>query len=307
MFEGASNFAKGVDNTFLFIFAISFFFLIGISAIMVFFLIRYNRSRHPKAEQMKDNMVLEMTWTVIPFVLVMLMFYYGYMAFEPMRVAPKDAIEVKVTGRMWSWSFEYSNGKIANELVVPAKKAVKLNLYSPDVIHGLYIPAFRIKQDVVPGKNNFMWFIPNYNGTFEILCSAYCGLRHSFMEAKIRVVSEEEYQTWLAEKSPETIDAMGLKVIQNNACTGCHSLDGSKLVGPSFKDLMGSKRLVIEDGKEITVIADSAYIRKSIMEPDKQVVKGFNRGMMRAYSSVLKEDDIKSIIVYLESLSKPTK
>jgi len=307
MFEGASNFAKGVDNTFLFIFAVSFFFLIGITAVMLWFLFRYNRTKHPKAEQMKDNMKLEVAWTVIPFILVMLMFYYGYVAFEPMRVAPKDAIEVKVTGRMWSWSFEYANGKISNELVLPAKKAVKLNLYSPDVIHGLYIPAFRIKQDVVPGKNNFMWFIPNYNGTFEILCSAYCGLRHSFMEAKIRVVSEEEYLKWLAEKSPETIDAMGLKVIQNNACTGCHSLDGTKLVGPSFKDLWGAERIVVEDGKEITVVADSAYVRESILEPDKQVVKGFKPGMMRAYSTVIKEDDIKSIIVYLESLSKPSK
>jgi cytochrome c oxidase subunit 2 len=307
MFEGASNFAKGVDSTFLFIFAISFFFLIGISAVMIFFLIRYNRKRHPKAEQMKDNMKLEVAWTVIPFILVMLMFYYGYVAFEPMRVAPKDAIEVKVTGRMWSWSFEYSNGKTSNELVLPVKKAVKLNLYSPDVIHGLYIPAFRIKQDVVPGKNNFMWFIPNYNGTYEILCSAYCGLRHSFMEAKIRVVSEEDYQKWLLEKTPETLEAIGLKIVQNNACTGCHSLDGTKLVGPTFKDLWGAKRVVIEDGNEVIVVADSAYIRSSILEPDKQVVKGFNKGMMRAYSNVIKEEDIKSIIGYLESLSKPSK
>lgn len=300
MFEGASNFARGVDNTFLFIFAVSFFFLIGITAIMLWFLFRYNRKKHPMAEQMKDNMTLEVTWTVIPFILVMLMFYYGYVAFEPMRVAPKDAIEVKVTGRMWSWSFEYDNGKISNELVVPAKKAIKLNLYSPDVIHGLYIPAFRIKQDVVPGKENFMWFIPNYNGTFEILCSAYCGLRHSFMEAKIRVVSEEEYHKWLTEKTPEMLENAGLTIMQNNACTGCHSLDGSPLVGPSFKDLFGSKRIVVENGEEKTVTADSTYIKSSILEPDKQVVKGFKSGMMRAYNNVLKEDDIKSIMVYFE-------
>ncbi len=307
MFEGASNFAKGVDSVFLFIFAVSFFFLIGISAIMVWFVIRYNRKKHPKAVQMKDNMKLEITWTVIPFILVMLMFYYGYVAFEPMRNAPKDAIEVKVTGQMWSWSFEYDNGKISNELVLPAKKAVKLNLYSPDVIHGLYIPAFRIKQDVVPGKNNFMWFIPNYNGTYEILCSAYCGLRHSFMEAKIRVVSDEEYQKWLAEKSPEMLENAGLAVMQNNACTGCHSLDGSPLVGPSFKGLFGSKRIVIENGEEKTVVADSTYIKTSIMEPDKQVVKGFKPGMMRAYSTVIKDDDIKSIILYFEKQSKQPK
>lgn len=303
MFQGASNFAKGVDNAFLFIFVISMIFLIGITVMMIWFVIHYSRKKHPKAEQIKDNMKLEIAWTVIPIILVMFMFYFGIVVFNPMRIVPKDAMVVKVTGRMWSWSFEYSNGKISNELVLPANKAVKLNLFSPDVIHSLYIPAFRIKEDVVPGKDNFMWFIPNTKGTYEILCSAYCGLRHSFMEAKTRVVTEDEFQKWFNEKSPVILESMGLKVIQDNACTGCHTLDGSPLVGPTFKGLYGSKRVVIEDGQEKTVIADSTYIKTSILEPDKQVVKGFKSGMMRAYSKVIKEDEIKSIIVYFEKQS----
>ena len=127
------------------------------------------------------------------------------------------------------------------------------------------------------------------------------------MEAKIRVVSDEEYQKWLTEKSPEMLENAGLTVLQNNACTGCHSLDGSPLVGPSFKGLFDSKRVVIENGEEKTVVADSNYIKASIMEPDKQVVKGFKSGMMRAYNTVIKEDDIKSIIVYFEKQSEQPK
>jgi len=180
MFEGASNFAKGVDSAFLFIFAISIFFLVGISIIMIWFMIRYNRKKHPKAVQIKDNMKLEIAWTIIPFILVMMMFYYGYVVFKPMRIVPEDAMEVNVTGRMWSWTFEYANGKITNELVLPIGKAVKLNLYSPDVIHSLYIPAFRIKEDLVPGKENYMWFIPNIEGSYEILCSEYWCLLKSY-------------------------------------------------------------------------------------------------------------------------------
>ncbi len=304
MFEGASNFAKGVDGAFLFIFAISFFFLIGISAVMIWFMIRYNRKKHPKAEQIEDNMKLEVTWTVIPFVIVMLMFYYGYVVFQPMRIVPKDAMEVNVTGMMWSWKFEYSNGKTTNELVLPVGKAVKLNLYSPDVIHSLYIPAFRIKEDLVPGKENYMWFIPNIEGSYEILCAEYCGLRHSFMEAKTRIVTEEEFQKWLAEETPIAPEDKGLIVLQNNACISCHSLDGSKLVGPSFKGLFGSERLVIDAGKELSVIADSSYLKRAILEPDKEIVKGYTPGMMRSYDKVITDDDIKSIIAYLENQSK---
>ena len=307
MFEGASNFAKGVDNTFLLIFSISLFFLIGITALMIIFIVKYNRKKHPKAEQIKENMKLEIIWTVIPLVLVLIMFYYGYVVYKPLNIVPKDAMEVKVTGRMWNWTFEYANGKVSEELVLPENKPVKLNLYSPDVIHGLYIPAFRIKQDVVPGKNNFLWFIPNTKGTYEILCSAYCGLRHSFMEAKTRVVTDEEFQKWLSEKNPETFANEGLNLIKNNACTGCHSLDGTDLVGPTFKGLFGSKRVVIENGQEKTLTADSTYISNSILDPDKQVVKGFKSGMMRAYSKVLKEEDVTTIIKYFENQSKISK
>jgi cytochrome c oxidase subunit II len=307
MFSGASNFVKSVDDTFLFIFSISLFFLLGLTIIMIWFVIKYNRKKHPKAEQVKEHMWVEITWIVIPLIIVLSMFYYGYIVFKPMREVPAGAMEVKVTGRMWNWTFEYENGKLSNELYLPVNKPVKLYLFSPDVIHSFYVPAFRIKEDLVPGKNNYTWFIPTLEGSYDILCAEYCGLRHSFMESKAVIVSDTAFARWLSEKSPETIENKGMTLLQSNACTSCHSLDGSKIVGPSFKGLYGSQRVVLCNGAEKSVLADTSYIRRAILEPDYEVVKGFNPGQMRAYKAVLKEEDIKTIQEYFMNQKKTSK
>ena len=304
MFSGASNFVDSVDSAFLFIVGISLFFLVTLTIIMIWFVIRYNRKKHPKAVQVKETIATEIAWVVIPLIIVLAMFYYGYVAFIPMREVPKGAMEVKVTGRMWDWSFEYGNGKISSELYLPVNKPVKFNLYSPDVIHSFYVPAFRIKEDVVPGKDNYTWFEPKLEGTYEILCAEYCGQRHSFMESKVIVVSDTAFTRWLAEKSPETIESKGLALLKNNACTSCHSLDGSKLVGPTFKGLYGSQTTVIVNGIEKSVLADTAYIRRSIVDPDFEVVKGFVPGQMRAYKSVITEEEIKTIQEYFMNQKK---
>ncbi len=143
---------------------------------MIYFIIRFNKKRHPKAVDIHGNNWLELIWTVIPTILVLLMFWYGYIGYVPMKQVPDDAIEITVTGRMWSWTFEYDNGRKSDKLVVPHNKPVKLDLISRDVLHNLYIPAFRIKEDVVPGGDNFMWFIGQKKGSYDILCAEYCGL-----------------------------------------------------------------------------------------------------------------------------------
>jgi cytochrome c oxidase subunit II len=298
MFSGASNFSESVDSVFFYIIGISFIFLIGLTFLMIWFVIKYNRKRHPKPVQIKENMKLEITWIVIPLIIVLSMFYYGYIVFKPMREAPEGAMEVKATGRMWDWSFEYENGKISRELYLPVNKPVKLLLYSPDVIHSFYVPAFRIKEDMVPGKENYMWFVPTVEGSYEVLCAEYCGLRHSFMETKAIIVSDTAFTRWLNEKTPETAESKGLELLRNNACTSCHSLDGSKLVGPSFKDLYNAERIVLIDGVEKTVIADTAYLHRAIVDPDYELVKGYAKGLMRAYKSVLKEEEIQAMIDY---------
>ena len=304
MFSNASNFVYGVDKVFLIILAISFFFMIAITAVMIYFVIKYNRKKNIPAVQVKDNTNLEIAWTVIPLLLTLLMFYYGYAAYLPMRQPPKNAMVIATTAKMWKWSFKYEGDKQSDTLYVPLNKPVKLTLTSLDVIHGMFIPAFRIKQDVVPGRPNFVWFIPQQTGEFNIMCSAYCGVLHSSMLAIIKVVPENEFKTWLAALSTTSTAPLnaGLDILQKNGCVACHSLDGTKIVGPTLKGLYGSEVDVITDGKQHKIKADDEYIKTSINDPDKDIVVGFSKGLMKSYKSLLKDEDIKKINDYLKTL-----
>ena len=302
MSSGASNFVHGVDLTFFIILGISVFFLVTITAAMIYFVIRYRRKKNPKASQIEGNNTLEIIWTVIPTILVLIMFYYGWIGYKPMRRVPADAIPVKAYGQMWSWSFEYSNGKKSAELVVPLNKPVKLDLISKDVNHSLYIPAFRIKEDVIPGRNNYMWFKALQEGEYDIFCSEYCGERHSYMLSKVRVIPEAEYLAWLEKSDIPADEPPGLTLMKQNACITCHSLDGSKIVGPSFKGIYGEKVTVTTDSGEKEVTVDDEYIRRSIYEPGAEIVKGFNKGLMISYKDKLKDEDIKSITDYIKTL-----
>ena len=307
MFSGASNFVSGVDHAFIFIFGIGFFFLIGITATMIFFAIKYSRKRHPVAVQVKDNMKLEAVWTIIPIILVLLMFYYGYEAYLPQRTIPKDGIHIKVISKMWDWTFDYGNNKLSKDtLVVPINKPIILNMVSLDVNHSFYISAFRVKEDVVPGMTTQMWFIAEREGIYDILCAEFCGLRHSYMEGRVKVVSENEYIKWVTNLKSKNVlaDSKGHKLIEKNGCIGCHTIDGSKLVGPTFKGLYGSERIVITNGKERKIIADSSYIKQSIYNPDADVVKDFNKGMMQSYTEKLKNNEVTDIIDYLKTIGK---
>lgn len=306
MFSGASNFAADVDKTFLFIISIALFFLIGITATMIIFAVRYNRKRHPKAVQIKDNIILEITWTIVPLILVLFMFYFGYNAFIPQRKIPKDAMPVKVISKMWSWSFDYGNGKINNDtLVVPLNKPVRLDMVSLDVNHSFYVPAFRIKEDVVPGMTTHMWFIAERPGFYEILCAEFCGLRHSYMEGRVKVVPEEEYTSWLAALKVTDVNAEhpGLTILKKNGCVACHSIDGGKLVGPTFKNLYNSTHDVEINGKDQTITADSSYIRNSIYNPDDAIVKGYSKGLMKSYKTIITDSQVSEINKYLQTLS----
>jgi cytochrome c oxidase subunit 2 len=299
---GASNFVEGVDWVFKLLFGISFFFLLLITTTMIYFVVRYNRRRHPKAIQVKDSTVLEITWITIPVILVIFLFYFGYSAFQPMIWVPKNAMQVKVIGRMWQWSFEYPGSKVANELVLPLNDPVKLNLHSEDVIHGFSIPAFRVKEDVVPGKNNYMWFTPQRIGEYEIFCTAYCGVRHSYMGTKVRVVTPREFLLWLKTLKVASAEPEGLTIMKKNACIGCHSLDGSKLVSVTFKGLYEKTENVTTDGVERKVKVDDDYITTSILDPDKDIVVGYSKGIMKPYKGIIKDDDIKKIIEYMKTL-----
>ena len=222
-----------------------------------------------------------------------------------MRNVPKDAMEINAIGRMWEFEFDYGDGKISKDtLVLPLGKAIKLNLISEDVNHSLFIPAFRIKEDMVPGYNNFMWFIPTKEGSFDILCAEYCGLMHSAMLGKAVVKSEQEYTNWLAELkiTDKNAEPAGLKILKENSCLSCHSLDGSRLVGPSFKGLYGSDKTVETDAGEQTVEAMEEYIKDAIFNPNKEVVKGYPKGVMQPYTDVVSEEDVEKITEYLKTI-----
>lgn len=302
----ASNIAEGVDLAFYVIFGISIFFLIAITIVMIWFIVRYNRKRHPKAVQVKEHAWLEITWTLIPLAIVMLMFYYGYIAFTPMRDAPPEAMVVKVIGKMWSWEFEYPGGKMANEMNLPINKPVKLEMTSVDVVHSLFIPAFRVKEDVVPGLTTYLWFIPQIEGTYEVVCTEYCGLRHSYMEARSTVMSQEAYDAWYAALPLKAVgEPEGLAIMKKNACLGCHSLDGVKLVGPTFKEFYGKKETILVDGNAKQITVDSAYVINAIVNPDQEIVQGYNKGLMKSYKGVIPDDDIVKIYQYLKTLNAP--
>lgn len=305
MFSGASNMVEGVDRAFAFIFSIAFIFIIGITVFMIYTVIRFNRKKGKPAMQFSGSNKLEIIWTGVPLILVILMFYFGWVGFAPMNKPPKNAMVVTAIGRKWEWEFDYGNGMKSKELVIPLNKAVKLDLRSEDINHSLFIPAFRVKEDVIPGYENFLWFIPNYVGSYEILCTEYCGLLHSSMLSKAVVMEQSDYDKWYEQLKTTGLqpDSPGLILLRSTGCLACHSIDGSKLVGPSFKELYGSEKTVLSNNTEKKVTADEDYITKSVYEPDTEIVTGYNKGLMKSYKGTLKEDDLKTIIEYIKTLS----
>jgi cytochrome c oxidase subunit 2 len=186
-----------VDNVFILIIAISVFFLVLVTGAMIYFVIKYRRKKNPVSENITGNTTLEIVWTVVPTILVLVIFYYGWAGFKLLREAPSDAMLVKVTGKMWFWTFDYENGKKSDTLLyVPLGKPVRFELQSTDVLHSFYIPEYRIKEDVVPGRTNYMWIDPVKLGRFDIYCAEYCGLNHSYMLGKVVVMPQEEFYAW---------------------------------------------------------------------------------------------------------------
>jgi len=306
MYSEASNLAKGVDFTLIFIFAISAVFIVAITAFLIYILIRFSRKREKNPRQFTGNVTLEIIWTVIPLIIVLAMFYVGLIGFSPMRKVPADAMNITAIGQMWRWEFDYGDNRISNDLVVPFNKDVKLNLVSKDVNHSLFIPAFRLKEDVVPGYQNYMWFRPTLIGEFDIFCAEYCGLNHSGMLGKVIVLDSINYSKWYAGllKSTPAVESPGLALLRKNNCLSCHSLDGSKIIGPSFKGIYGSKRQVLTDKGENTEVATDEYIKRSILDPNAEIVKGFPKGLMQSYKSILSEEDLNNIVAYFKSANE---
>lgn len=294
---------QAVDTAFYVIFAISGFALAGIAVAMVWFVWRYNRKRQPVPLSQKDhNLWLEAVWTVIPTILVMLMFWYGWEGYLSLRRIPDDAMHIKASARMWSWLFTYDNGKSADKLYVPVGQPVKIELVAEDVLHAFYIPAFRVKRDMVPGMVNWVWFTADKAGSYDLFCAEYCGVGHSAMVTTVEALPLLEFREWLAATTEAAADplARGAEMAQQQGCLGCHSLDGSRRIGPSFKGLFGQPREVTRDGRSVTVTADAAYLQRAIREPAAEVIVGYPP-VMPPFTD-LSEADLQALITWLESL-----
>ncbi len=299
----ASTLASQVDALYYFIFWGSVFFFILIVGLSTIFVLKYRRREGQALQKVSShNTPLEIAWTAIPLALVILVFVWGFKGYMSMSVAPGNAVEYKVVGKKWLWQITHPNGVTAvNEMTVPLGQPVKVLLRSEDVIHSFYIPAFRVKQDAVPNRYTTLWFEPTVAGTYDLFCTEYCGAGHSGMVGKVHVLTPAEYEEWLAASGGpaegQTPAEWGAQLYESKACITCHSIDGSRKTGPSFKGVFGHD-VELADGT--TVKADENYIRQSILDPGSQVVAGF-QPVMPTYQGTLKSEEIDALIEFIKS------
>jgi len=306
-----SSFAHDIDNLFYFIFYASLVLFLIVVVGMVYLAIKY---RFKKGDEVRltssldHNTFLEVLFFVIPLILVTITFVWGIKSYLNMIIVPDDAIEIKVTGQSWFWTFDYpEGGSTLNELVVPVETPIKIVLSSRDVLHSFYIPVMRAKMDVLPNRYNVMWFDANQAGEYEIFCTEYCGTGHSNMNAKVIVLPQKMYEIWLAEAGSADddlpLEELGEKLYSKKACNTCHTLDGTALVGPSYlqtSQMWGQER-VFDDGS--SAIIDENYVRSSILEPQTQIVAGY-QGVMPTYQGLLNDRELDALIAFLKTLKE---
>jgi cytochrome c oxidase subunit 2 len=299
----ASSVATEVDLLYLFITAVSAFFVVLVAALVVIFAIKFRR-RHPDevGADIHGSLVLELTWTFIPFVLAMVMFFWGADLFFRLARPPVDSMEIFVVGKQWMWKVQHPTGvREINEMHVPIGRNVKVTLGSEDVIHDYSIPAFRVKMDAVPGKLTTLWFKAEKPGTYHLFCAEFCGTKHSGMIGQVIAMEPHEYEAWL---SGGTAGAAvppaqaGEKLFGELACLTCHRLDATPGVGPSLAGVFGSQ-VPLSDGS--TVLADDNFLRESIMVPTAKVVRGF-QPVMPPFQGLVSEEQLLQLIAYIKTL-----
>jgi cytochrome c oxidase subunit 2 len=301
--QGSST-AGRVDQVFYLILWIALFFFALVVGLIITFVLRYRRrpGREQAGAAPTENLRLEIAWTGVPIVAVVVIFVFGVRNFLDLTTPPANSYEIQVTGQKWQWLFTYPNGYVDKDLHVPVDTPVLLTMTSEDVIHGFYIPSFRVKKDVVPGRYTHVWFRATTPGEQDLMCTQYCGTGHSEMHSQVIVHPPGGFEQWLTgaadfiSKLPPA--EAGARLYQSRGCKQCHSLDGSAGIGPTWKGLFG-RQVAIVGGKSVP--ANEDYIRESVLDPQAQIVAGFEP-VMPTYKGRLSDAEITALIAYMKTL-----
>jgi cytochrome c oxidase subunit 2 len=298
--DRASTAAGNVDALYIFLIIVSGLMTALIFTAVLYFAARYRRQRGVLAEQIEGSTPLELTWSIIPMFVFMAIFAWGAVVYFKGRTPPRDSTEVYVVAKQWMWKLEHAEGqREINELHVPVGRDVKLIMTSQDAIHSFFVPAFRMKQDVLPGRYTVAWFRATKPGTYHLFCAEYCGTQHSGMIGSIVVMPPAEYETWMSGGTTGPLSATGEKIFAELGCVTCHRSD-SQGRGPNLQGVFG-KPVQLEDGR--TVMADENYIRQCILDPGSKRVKGY-QPIMPTFQGLVSEEQLNALVAYVKSVSQ---
>ena len=300
--QSASTVSDSVDALYGYLVLVASFFTLLILVLVVGFAIRYRRrAGGPKVEQIEGSLRLELVWTLVPLAIALSFFVWGSTLYVRLQRMPVDATDVYVVGRQWMWKMQHATGqREINDLHVPVGRKMRLTLASEDVIHSFFVPAFRVKRDVVPGVYTHAWFEATKPGEYHLFCAEYCGTQHSRMIGTVYVMEVDDYERWLeGAASGEPPEVAGRLLFESMRCDTCHEATSTSAArGPDLHGLLG-RRVPLRDGSE--VVADEAYVRESILRPMAKVVAGFEP-VMPTYEGQLGEEQILQIVAYLKTL-----
>jgi len=298
----ASALAWQVDGLYFLLVGVSAFFVVLIFVLIFVFAVKYRRSVHPHPVQIEGSLPLELTWTLIPLGICMVFFAWGSLIYFQEARPPKGSMEIYAVGKQWMWKFQHETGqREIDQLHVPLGRDVKMIMSSQDVIHSFFVPAFRVKTDVLPGRFTETWFRPTKVGTYHLFCSQYCGTNHSQMIGQVIVMDPTAFQAWLSEADPSgSLPANGQQLFQQLGCASCHRSDAQGR-GPNLAGVFG-KPVLLDDGR--TVIADENYIRESILNPGVKTVAGF-KPIMPSFQGQVSEENLMALVAYIKSLAEP--
>jgi cytochrome c oxidase subunit II len=309
-FGAASSQAGRVDALFVMIAVIGGFFFFLTQGMLIYFAVKYRRRRPDRDNDtpaITGNPLLEFLWILIPSIVVVFIFYYGWRVYTDLRIPTAGATEVHVNARQWMYEIKYPDGRTAiNEIRVPAGNPVKFILSASDVLHGFYLPDFRVKMDMIPGRVTTLWVQPDRPGSYQIFCTVYCGTGHSNMLARLIVMPRREYAEWVEHggregreaKGKEPLHERGERVIRGAGCLNCHAVEGKEKIGPNFRGLYGSI-VPLEGGQSVT--ADEEYLRESIVDPGAKIVKGYTN-VMPTFKASIPPEDVNAVVEYLKTL-----